>query len=125
MKKSNRFGLGAWGEREAEKYLAKKGFELICRNFRAREGEIDLIMLDQGEIVFVEVKTRISAEYGSPEESVTRKKIARMVQAAETFLEREARQEDDWRMDIVAIECTHTKEILRLEHYCNIGMVNR
>lgn len=125
MEDSLEFRLGEWGERQAEKYLTGKGFRLIRRNFRVREGEIDLIMRGQGEIVFVEVKTRVSTDFGSPEESITEQKLGRMVQAAQMFLEQEEWQEDDWRMDMVAIECTSAREILRMEHYENIGTINR
>lgn len=114
--------LGFWGERQAESYLENKGFRRLQRNFRTREGEIDLIMLDQDEVVFVEVKTRISTEFGLPEESITKQKLTRIVQVAETYLQQGDRQDDHWRLDLIMIECTSAREVLRLEHYENIGL---
>ena len=64
--------LGRWGEKYCEKFLRKKGYKTLTRNFSCKTGEIDLIMVDgEGTIVFVEVKTRSADQLAPPESSVT------------------------------------------------------
>jgi putative endonuclease len=63
--------LGRWGEDQALAYLISKGLVLLQRNFRVVVGELDLIMDDSGILVFVEVKTRRSLNFGAPEEGIT------------------------------------------------------
>lgn len=74
--------LGGWGEDTAEKYLKRKGYTIIERNFRCRPGEIDIIAMDGTELVFVEVKTRRNLNFGLPCESVTAAKIKHLKRAA-------------------------------------------
>ena len=62
--------LGREGERVAERYLKKKGYTLVERNYRCRGGEVDLIVLDRRVVVFVEVKTRTDHGFGTPLEAV-------------------------------------------------------
>lgn len=71
--------LGEWGEAEAQRYLETMGYVFIKKNFRVPEGEIDLVMRDGEMVVFVEVKTRTSDTYGSPEESVSKLKRQRLL----------------------------------------------
>ena len=75
--------LGTEGERIAERYLKKKGFTILERNYRCPIGELDLIVLDRRVVVFVEVKTRSDGRFGSPLESVHRHKQKRMIKAAQ------------------------------------------
>jgi putative endonuclease len=63
--------LGQEGEDRAARHLAKQGYKILERNYRTPSGEIDLIALHQGTVVFVEVKTRTSDAYGAPELAVT------------------------------------------------------
>jgi len=81
----------------------EKGFDLIERNFRTPEGEIDLIMNCKDQLVFVEVKTRKNSEYSLPEEAVTDEKIDHLTAAAEWFLENNPVYSDKWRIDVVSI----------------------
>ena len=76
---------------------------IVERNFRTRYGEVDLVAEDGGALVFVEVKTRRGSAYGSPEESVTPKKRARLVTTAETYLQEHGMEQRDWRLDVVGI----------------------
>ena len=72
--------LGRWGEKQCEKFLKRKGFETIARNFTCKTGEIDLIMTDLGRaIVFVEVKTRRDEDYSRAQDAVTPAKRAKMI----------------------------------------------
>ncbi len=84
----NRTAIGKKGEALARKYLEKKGFRPIDRNFRCVYGEIDIIMRRDKAWRFVEVKFRRTSEYGVPQESVVRRKQARIRNAALLWLKR-------------------------------------
>lgn len=70
--------LGARGERIAERHLVARGLALLDRNWRCSQGEIDLVLRDGDETVFVEVKTRRSTDFGHPLEAITAVKLARL-----------------------------------------------
>ncbi|HEY4693260.1 MAG TPA: YraN family protein [Bellilinea sp.] len=95
--------IGAWGERLAEKYLLDRGFELIERNYRTRYGEVDLVMRQADQLVFVEVKTRSNDTFGFPEDSVTPLKQEHLLLAAEQYLDDHPELPENWRVDVVAI----------------------
>jgi putative endonuclease len=78
--------LGARGEQLAADWYAAHGYDLVARNWRCREGEIDLIVARAGELVFCEVKTRSSDRFGVPAESVTPAKQRRLRVLAARFL---------------------------------------
>jgi putative endonuclease len=109
--------LGTWGEDLAIRILKERGYKFIQRNYSLREGEIDLVMQDGETIVFVEVKTRTSNAFGSPEDSLSFKKFKRIETAARTYLQEHKQEEVDWRIDLVAIECTPKLVVERLDHY--------
>ncbi len=111
--------LGEWGEVEAQRYLEAMGYVFVERNYRAPEGEIDLVMQDGDIVAFVEVKTRSSNKFGSPEESVSKVKRQRLQRAAWAFLEEHEMLNASWRIDVVAIETSTNRTILRLDHYPN------
>jgi len=94
---------GDAGERLAESYLEKKGLLLVERNFRCKGGEIDIIMRDGEALVFVEVRTRAPGKFGGAAASVTPRKQARLVIAAQIFLQR-YREPPSCRFDVVAID---------------------
>jgi putative endonuclease len=95
--------LGKEGERVAERYLQKKGYKLVERNYRCKAGELDLIVLDRGVVVFVEVKTRTGRGFGSPLEAVEFRKQRKMIQAAQFFLAEKGLQQRDARFDVVGV----------------------
>lgn len=95
--------VGKEGEEIAEGYLKKKGFRMVERNYRCRGGEVDLIALDRRVIVFVEVKARNDASFGSPLESVHPRKQQRMTRAALIFLSEHKLHHRDARFDVVGI----------------------
>ncbi len=111
--------LGDWGEERALRYLSDQGYQLLTRNWRTREGEIDLVMKQDLTIVFIEVKTRITDHFGSPEESITRGKQKRLRKTCLAYLQESDYENRDWRIDVVAIEATKSGEITRLDHYEN------
>ena len=95
--------LGREGEQIAERYLKKKGYKLVERNYRCLGGELDLIVLDRQVIVFVEVKTRIDDRFGGPLESVHRHKQQRMIRAAQFFLSQQRLHHREARFDVVGV----------------------
>ena len=100
---SGKLLLGKEGERVAERYLQKKGYKLIERNYRCPLGELDLIVLDRRVIVFVEVKTRTGHGFGSPLEAVESRKQRKMIQVAQFFLAEKKLQQRDARFDVVGV----------------------
>lgn len=83
----NSHELGVWGEIQAARFLWKKGYRLLERNYRSRYGEIDLILENEVYLVFAEVKLRKSARYGTPAEAVTAKKQEKIRLTALEYLQ--------------------------------------
>ena len=80
---------GDWGEERAALYLRLHGYRILERNFRCRQGEIDIIARRGDVVAFVEVKQRKNADYGEAREFVTFSKQRRIIRAAELWLVRE------------------------------------
>lgn len=95
--------LGAFGESWAAAYLQRLGYVILERNVRFREGEIDIVARDGDDLVFVEVKTRRSAAFGTPQESITRARYDRLATAIATFLQQRELEPPSYRIDVVAI----------------------
>ena len=108
---------GRIGERIAEEFLVKKGFEPVSRNFSTRFGEIDLIMRDKETVVFVEVKTKKGYSWGSPEEMFTRGKYERVKRMANVYLKG---REVACRIDMVAVVLNAENEAVSVQHYENV-----
>ncbi|MBX3193711.1 MAG: YraN family protein [Schumannella sp.] len=79
--------LGVRGERIAERHLVARGMVVLDRNWRCPQGEIDLVLQDGDEVVFVEVKTRSSEAFGHPLEAITPAKLARLRRLARAWTE--------------------------------------
>lgn len=98
----------AWGRRGedlAHRYLRRRGYVVIARNWRTRSGqaEIDLIARKGEALVFVEVKTRETAEYGAPDEAVDREKRRHILRAAAEYLKRADLTWDHARFDVISV----------------------
>ena len=107
--------IGALGEKTAAEYLTKLGYRIRERNFRTREGEIDIIAEKDDFLVFVEVRTKRSSSFGTAEESVTAKKKERLIALAQAYMEGRDGLPPSWRIDVVALELGPKGEISRLE----------
>lgn len=110
----NRKQFGYEGEQLAKKYLINKGYNFLTQNFRTRFGEIDLVFENNGQLVFVEVKTRSNLNKGRPEESVTQRKIKQIYRVAEAFFQKYPKLPQSGRIEVVAVienEITHIKEV--------------
>ncbi len=103
--------LGKAGEDQAAAFLKKQGYRIIERNYRAPYGEIDLVALHQGELVFIEVKTRTSDAFGAPELAVDPRKQRRMIKAALGYIKYKKLHQVPCRFDVVAITTTNEKEV--------------
>lgn len=99
----NNLILGKKGEEIAWAYLQKQGYKLLTKNFKSKLGEIDLIFLDHGVLVFVEVKTRCDKRFGEPEEAVTPWKIRSIIKTGQYFSLLHPELPDSLRIDVVAI----------------------
>ncbi len=84
MKRSTK-EIGDFGEDLAEKYLKKRGWSILSRNFRSKGGEIDIIGYRFGELVYFEVKTRSDKSYGEAWEAVDQDKLDRITHTARVF----------------------------------------
>ncbi len=96
---------GQAGEDDALEYLLKHGLALVERNFRCKGGEIDLVMKHGADLIFVEVRKRADTRHGGAAASVTATKQARLVVAAQVYLQR-YRNPPACRFDVVAIDGT-------------------
>ena len=95
---------GREGEKAAEKEARRLGMTVLERNLRAAGGEIDLVALDRDTLVFIEVKSRRSNAYGTPEESVDFEKRRHVILAARSFLKRKRLLDRRRRYDIAAVK---------------------
>jgi putative endonuclease len=96
--------LGSTGERLAIKLLKKKGYKVLEKNFRSKFGEIDIVGLDKDTLVFIEVKTRWTREYGPPEEAVTPRKIRSIIKTGQYYKLLHPEQPEALRIDVVTID---------------------
>lgn len=98
-----RRALGAHGEDEAARWYEARGYEVLSRNWRCRDGELDLVVRRGAELVFVEVKTRTSDRFGLPAEAVTAAKQRRLRTLANRFLAESGARSPHLRFDVVSI----------------------
>lgn len=96
--------VAARGEEAAASYLAGRGYRLICRNYRCRLGEADIVARDGDTVVFVEVKARRGVSHGLPQEAVDRRKQARLGRVARHFLSVRGIHDAPCRFDVVAVQ---------------------
>lgn len=107
--------FGKLGEEIATEYLEKKGYKILCRNYKFSRVEIDIVTQFENEIVFVEVKTRTSDQMAYPEQAVGKSKQRNIRLAAENFIE-ENQMNLPARFDIIAvIKNQHRFEIEHIE----------
>ncbi|MFQ6108072.1 MAG: YraN family protein [Candidatus Aminicenantales bacterium] len=95
--------LGRNGEEAAISYLKRKKYQIVTRGFRLFRGEIDIIAHDKSTLVFIEVKTRRSLEFGPPEESVTAAKQKQIRKIAQGFLALHGIKDVECRFDVLSL----------------------
>jgi len=118
---------GKLGEDFAVSFLQRKGFIIIDRNFRIRGGEIDIIAIDPTEgkgneaLVFIEVKTRSSNEYGDPLEAIGYYKLKALIRTSQFYKMKHPRLPDLMRIDAVAVIVDENGRQLQIELVKNIS----
>ncbi len=111
--------LGALGERLAKEHLERSGYTILETNYRTVTGELDLVALEGGCLVFVEVRTRRGRGFGTPEDSVTPDKARRLVALAEEYAQGHPNLPGDLRIDVAAVELSERGRLLRIEVVTN------
>jgi putative endonuclease len=106
---------GIRGEKLAKEIHKKRGYHIKETNYRCPEGEIDIVAKDKDYLVFVEVRTKTSLEFGSPEESITPTKRERLKTAASRYQQTHSNLPQLWRIDVVAVELNQKGELSRIE----------
>ncbi|MDP2891642.1 MAG: YraN family protein [Bacillota bacterium] len=113
----NNVSKGKKGEEEAARHLESMGMTITERNYRTREGEIDIIAYEGDTLVFVEVKTRESQRFGLPREAVTQRKKRNLSKAALAYMEDRSLFDRPARFDVVEINITENgKEINHIKN---------
>ncbi|MCK9594470.1 MAG: YraN family protein [Candidatus Omnitrophica bacterium] len=95
--------LGRQGEDEAVRFLKRKGYKILARNYRTMSAEIDIIARDKDTFCFVEVKTRLSGWFGEPAEAIDRRKQGKIYRAATLFLKEKGLLDAGARFDVVSV----------------------
>lgn len=113
----DRISLGRIGEDTAVRYLTTEGYSIIARNLRTPVGEIDIIARKALHIIFVEVKTRRSLAYGSPQEAVGARKQRQIIRAAQWYLSDAQNRLLQPRFDVIAI--LYSTSSPQIEHIIN------
>ena len=116
---SSRRRLGAFGERVGAAHLEAQGYRILERNWRCREGEIDIVATIGDCLVFVEVRTRRGQERGSALESVGRVKGARLAVLAQAYCQERPGLPADRRIDVIAVELSPSGRLLGIQHIEN------
>ena len=112
--------FGAKGEEIAVNFLQRAGYRVVARNFLIRGGEIDVVAKDQGEIIFVEVKTRINHDFGLPEESITYWKLKALQKTALFYLQKHNLGEVAYRFDLITVDYSNSMNNPAIQHFKNI-----
>lgn len=104
----NKSTLGAWGEYYAARLYSRQGYKILMKNSfnhtGKQIGEIDLIVLGKNQIIFIEVKTRVSSRFGLPEESISNHKRQRLLKIVNWFLVKHKQYQNlQPRIDVCAI----------------------
>ncbi len=111
---------GNKGEELACQYLKNQGYKILEKNYHIRAGEIDIIAKDGEYLVFVEVKTRFSHQYGLPKESITYQKIKHLLRTAAFYLQKINWGDKPYRLDVVSIDYANSKIKPEIELIKNI-----
>src|SRR3989338_5516892 len=119
MTKEFNLRTGKLGEEMAKEYLERKGYKIVEQNYKTKYGEIDLVIRKGKELAIVEVRTKIGCDFGTPEESLDKKKIRKVWLNALAYVSKN-NWKGDYRVDAVCIVLMPGGGIERLEYYENI-----
>jgi putative endonuclease len=110
-----RRALGSRGETLAAQRLSSLGYTIRDRNWRCAVGELDIVAEKDDVLIFVEVRTRRGDRFGTPEESITPAKRAKLIEVAQTYLDEHSESDRNWRIDVVAVDIGPRGEVSRIE----------
>lgn len=119
MMSNNRTEVGRLGEEFARKYLEKKGYRILEQNYRTRYAEIDLVAKQKDVLVFVEVRTKVGEQFGSPEDTINQGKLRKVKRNAEAYVSR-VKWNKLYRVDAVCVVLGDDYAVRRLCHYENV-----
>jgi putative endonuclease len=114
-----RHEIGNLGERIAVTYLKNNGYDILETNYRCPYGEIDIIARNATTLVFVEVRTKTSYIYGTPEESITRTKMKHLLAVADHYTAERPDLPEEQRIDVIAIRLDPNGQLGNIEHIEN------
>lgn len=112
--------IGNYGEELAVNYLKKLGYRIVKRNYLIRGGEIDIVAKDGDTLVFVEVKTRYSHEFGDPAEAMTYFKMKSLLKTAQFYLVQNELENVPYRLDFISVDFSIDKKYPKMELIKNI-----
>ena len=113
---SVRSRLGNEGERVARRFLESQGYRIWECNYRCSRGEVDIVAEDDGCLVFVEVRSRRSVQFGTPEESVSRSKQRKLIATSLTYLQSCEAPTEHWRIDLVSVRFFQGYATPKIDH---------
>ena len=114
MNKTKNKSTGKIGEDIASEFLKKKGYQIIERNWGNKWGEIDIIAKDKDIIVFVEVKTKIGINFGTPEEMVGNRILSHIQKVSSIYTQNSSSPK---RIDVIAVVLSSDMTPIRINHY--------
>lgn len=117
--------VGQFGELIAVRHLTSKGYQLLHRNFRAKQyGEVDIIALhpDKKTLVFVEVKTRVGNVYGNPEDAINSHKLRELKKMVDYYFNLHPNLRLSPQIDVLAISLRRDNSVESLKHLENITL---
>ncbi|NLX18869.1 MAG: YraN family protein [Desulfobulbus sp.] len=111
--------VGRYGEELALRFLKRQGYQIVARNYRKAFGEVDIIAQFKETLVFVEVKTRQSARFGTPFEAVGFRKQRQLSRIAQDYLQFHGSVEVSARFDVVAVRLDRDGNLIDVNHVQN------
>lgn len=106
--------LGMLGEDIASNYISEQGYVVLQRNFRTKVGEIDIVARDGNSLVFVEVKTRRSLNFGYPREAVNQNKQAKIREVAFLYLNTNGKHHSHIRFDVIEVMLNFKNDLVSI-----------
>ena len=117
--------LGAKGEKLAAKFLRRKGYRIVQRNYKCKLGEIDIVAQIDGMFAFVEVRTRSTEEFGPPQYSITAAKRKQITKAALSYIREKKLAGQSCRFDVIAVTFSPESRRPKIEHIENAFELSR
>ncbi|MBU0721904.1 YraN family protein [Patescibacteria group bacterium] len=112
--------IGEFGETLAKNYLIKQGYQIIDANVKLSYQELDVVALKNDQIIFVEVKTRISQFYGSAENAFQFTKLERFRRGMEMYIGHKKLYTQEVRADLITIDIDQIQKTAKIKHYKDV-----